>query len=107
MALKSLKLFLRFVFNFLFGYNIYLHLKLNHSRNTQRSPNTQNKKTSKYIFSIGLISTKESLQEGEKVSASSFCRRRLPWIMCKLKMAQSLKMATELIQQGNWDFFSF
>lgn len=53
------------------------------------------------IFSIGLISTKESLQEAEKVSASSFCRRRLPWVLCKLRMAQSLKMATELIEQGH------
>ena len=52
-------------------------------------------------FSIGLISTKESLQEAEKVTASAFARRRLPWVMCKLKMAQSLKMATQFIQQGH------
>ena len=53
------------------------------------------------LFSIGLISTKESLQEAEKVTASAFARRRLPWVMCKLKMAQSLKMATQFIQQGH------
>ena len=41
------------------------------------------------------------MQEAEKVTASAFARRRLPWVMCKLKMAQSLKMATQFIQQGH------
>ena len=52
-------------------------------------------------LSIGLISTKESLQEAEKVTASAFCRRRLPVVMMKLKMAQTLKIATEFIEQGH------
>jgi len=53
------------------------------------------------LYNIGLISTKESLQEAEKVTASAFCRRRLPWVMVKLRMAQGLKMATQYIQQGH------
>ncbi|XP_005994131.1 U3 small nucleolar ribonucleoprotein protein IMP3 isoform X2 [Latimeria chalumnae] len=53
----------------------------------------------KYV--MGLIPTKQSLQLCERVSASSFCRRRLPSIMLKLRMAQNLKTAITFIEQGH------
>jgi len=52
------------------------------------------------LYNLGLIPAKENLQLCDKVSASAFCRRRLPVIMVKLKMAQSLKMATKFVEQG-------
>ncbi|KAL3054608.1 U3 small nucleolar ribonucleoprotein protein IMP3 [Trematomus bernacchii] len=53
------------------------------------------------LYSIGLTPTKQNLSLTEKVSASSFCRRRLPSIMLNLRMAQNLKTAITFIQQGH------
>ncbi|RXM97192.1 U3 small nucleolar ribonucleoprotein IMP3 [Acipenser ruthenus] len=58
-------------------------------------------------YTVGLIPTRENLVLTEKVSASSFCRRRLPTIMVKLRMAQNLKTAITFIEQGrilHWPF---
>ncbi|XP_072367809.1 U3 small nucleolar ribonucleoprotein protein IMP3 isoform X2 [Scyliorhinus torazame] len=52
------------------------------------------------LYAAGLIPTKQGLQLCDKVSASSFCRRRLPTIMLKLRMAQNLKTAITFIEQG-------
>ncbi|PWA17415.1 hypothetical protein CCH79_00011226, partial [Gambusia affinis] len=52
------------------------------------------------LYSIGLIPTRQNLSLTEKVTASSFCRRRLPSIMLNLRMAQNLKTAITFIQQG-------
>lgn len=53
------------------------------------------------LYAMGLIPTKQSLELCDRVSASSFCRRRLPTIMIKLRMSQNLKMATTFIEQGH------
>ncbi|XP_062920944.1 U3 small nucleolar ribonucleoprotein protein IMP3 [Mobula hypostoma] len=53
------------------------------------------------LYSLGLIPTKQGLHLCEKVSASSFCRRRLPTIMVKLRMAQNLRTAITFIEQGH------
>lgn len=53
------------------------------------------------LYDIGLIPTKQSLSLSEKVTASSFCRRRLPCIMISLRMAQCLRTAVTFIQQGH------
>ncbi|XP_061696240.1 U3 small nucleolar ribonucleoprotein protein IMP3 [Syngnathoides biaculeatus] len=53
------------------------------------------------LYSTGLIPTKQDLSLTEKVTASSFCRRRLPWIMVKLRMAENLKTAITFIEQGH------
>ncbi|KAK1165041.1 U3 small nucleolar ribonucleoprotein IMP3 [Huso huso] len=53
------------------------------------------------LYTVGLIPTRENLVLTEKVSASSFCRRRLPTIMVKLRMAQNLKTAITFIEQGH------
>uniref|UniRef100_A0A7N6ABW3 Small ribosomal subunit protein uS4 N-terminal domain-containing protein n=1 Tax=Anabas testudineus TaxID=64144 RepID=A0A7N6ABW3_ANATE len=52
------------------------------------------------LYSIGLVPTKQNLSLTEKVTASSFCRRRLPSIMLNLRMAQNLKTAITFIEQG-------
>ncbi|XP_051868415.1 U3 small nucleolar ribonucleoprotein protein IMP3 isoform X1 [Pristis pectinata] len=53
------------------------------------------------LYSLGLIPTRQGLQLCERVSASSFCRRRLPTIMVKLRMAQNLRTAITFIEQGH------
>uniref|UniRef100_A0A2R5LIH1 U3 small nucleolar ribonucleoprotein protein IMP3 n=1 Tax=Ornithodoros turicata TaxID=34597 RepID=A0A2R5LIH1_9ACAR len=53
------------------------------------------------LHSMGLITTKENLELCDRVTASSFCRRRLPVIMVRNQMAQQLKMATQFVEQGH------
>lgn len=53
------------------------------------------------LYMMGLISTKWDLGLCDKVTASSFCRRRLPVIMVKNKMSQNIRMATQFIEQGH------
>ncbi|GLH04347.1 40S ribosomal protein S9 [Gryllus bimaculatus] len=53
------------------------------------------------LYIIGLIRSKWDLALCDEVNASSFCRRRLPVIMAKNKMAQTVKMASQLIEQGH------
>ena len=53
------------------------------------------------MYSIGLIPTKWNLELCDKINASSFCRRRLPVIMVRTKMAENLRSATQLIEQGH------
>ncbi|XP_071992728.1 U3 small nucleolar ribonucleoprotein protein IMP3 [Engystomops pustulosus] len=53
------------------------------------------------LYALGLVPTKQSLQLCDTVTASSFCRRRLPTIVVKLRMAQNLKNAITFIEQGH------
>lgn len=53
------------------------------------------------LYVLGLIPTKWDLENASKISASSFCRRRLPVVMVRNKMAQNLTDATKLIEQGH------
>lgn len=52
------------------------------------------------LFNMGIIDKASSLKKAEDVSASQFCRRRLPVIMVRLKMAQSLSTAITWIEQS-------
>ncbi|KAJ3339277.1 Small subunit (SSU) processome component [Kappamyces sp. JEL0680] len=53
------------------------------------------------LYRMGILSTKKSLSQCEKVTVSAFCRRRLPVVMVRLKMAESVKMATQYVEQGH------
>lgn len=53
------------------------------------------------LYSIGVISTKKSLQVAASVTVSAFCRRRLPVVMVRLKFAETVKEAVTLIEQGH------
>ncbi|KAI0216577.1 U3 small nucleolar ribonucleoprotein IMP3 [Lamellibrachia satsuma] len=53
------------------------------------------------LHSMGLVPTKRSLQLCNEVSASSFCRRRLPVVMVRSHMAENLKAATTFIEAGH------
>lgn len=52
-------------------------------------------------YTMGLIPTKWNLQLCSRVTASSFCRRRLPCVMLRSKMSPDLRTATTLIEQGH------
>ena len=51
------------------------------------------------LYAMGVITTKKSLVQLEKLSTSAFCRRRLSVVMVRLKMAETLKEACTLIEQ--------
>ncbi|CAN0594221.1 unnamed protein product, partial [Ectocarpus sp. 12 AP-2014] len=53
------------------------------------------------LFAMGIINTKKSLAKTETASVSSFCRRRLPVVMVRLKMSETLTEATTYIEQGH------
>merc|ERR1739838_538593 len=53
------------------------------------------------LYSMGMIPTKWNLQYCDRVTASSFCRRRLPCIMVRNKMSPNLRMAVTFIEQGH------
>eukprot|EP00640_Fibrocapsa_japonica_P006503 CAMPEP_0113938058 /NCGR_PEP_ID=MMETSP1339-20121228/4484_1 /TAXON_ID=94617 /ORGANISM="Fibrocapsa japonica" /LENGTH=183 /DNA_ID=CAMNT_0000940993 /DNA_START=127 /DNA_END=678 /DNA_ORIENTATION=+ /assembly_acc=CAM_ASM_000762 len=55
----------------------------------------------KKLYDTGVINTQKSLVLAEKVNVSAFCRRRLPVVMVRLKMAQTLKEAVTLIEHGH------
>jgi len=52
------------------------------------------------LHHMGLIDTMKSLQKAEELTASSFCRRRLPVVMVRLRMAQSPKLAATFVESG-------
>jgi U3 small nucleolar ribonucleoprotein protein IMP3 len=53
------------------------------------------------LYDMGVITTKKSLVQLEKLSTASFCRRRLSVVMVRLKMAETLREAVTFIEQGH------
>ncbi|KOB69335.1 putative U3 small nucleolar ribonucleoprotein IMP3 [Operophtera brumata] len=53
------------------------------------------------LYQMGLIPTRWDLALAINVSASSFCRRRLPSVMVRNRMSESMKEATKFIEQGH------
>lgn len=53
------------------------------------------------LYTKGLIPAVKSLEQCEDVGVATFCRRRLPLVMMRLKMAETVKAATTLIQHGH------
>jgi len=49
---------------------------------------------------LGIINKATSLKNAEDITASAICRRRLPIVMVRLKMAQTLKTAITFIESG-------
>ncbi|XP_048225228.1 LOW QUALITY PROTEIN: U3 small nucleolar ribonucleoprotein protein IMP3 [Perognathus longimembris pacificus] len=53
------------------------------------------------LYALGLVPTRGSLQLCDAVTASAFCRRRLPTVLLKLRMAQHLQAAVAFVEQGH------
>ncbi|KAF6158694.1 hypothetical protein GIB67_040208 [Kingdonia uniflora] len=52
------------------------------------------------LYNLGVIPSRKSLVLCDRLSVSSFCRRRLSTILVKLKFAEHLKAAITYIEQG-------
>jgi U3 small nucleolar ribonucleoprotein protein IMP3 len=53
------------------------------------------------LHAMGIINDTKTLLSIEKLTVSAFCRRRLPVVMVRCKMAETLKEATTFIEQGH------
>ncbi|CAI4215248.1 unnamed protein product [Parascedosporium putredinis] len=54
------------------------------------------------LYDMGVLSTKSKLSAVENaVTVSAFARRRLPVVMTRLRMAETVQAATKLIEQGH------
>ena len=49
---------------------------------------------------MGVITNKGNLGAADKLTASALCRRRLPVVLVRLKMAETLKEAVTFVEQG-------
>jgi U3 small nucleolar ribonucleoprotein protein IMP3 len=51
---------------------------------------------------MGILPTTSKLSSVENsVTVSAFCRRRLPVVMTRLRMAETVQAATKIIEQGH------
>merc|ERR1712243_451085 len=53
------------------------------------------------MYQMGMIPTKWNLELCDKITASSFCRRRLPVVMVRSKMAENVKSAIQMVESGH------
>lgn len=53
------------------------------------------------LYLMGLIKTKWDLENCNKVTASSFCKRRLPVVMYRSRMVQQLRLSIQFIEQAH------
>lgn len=53
------------------------------------------------LYNMGLVTATTKFSDCAKVSVSAFCRRRLPIVMCRLKMAETVKEAVTFVEQGH------
>ena len=53
------------------------------------------------LYAMGILSTKTSLVQLERLSTASFCRRRLAVVAVRLKMAQTVKESATYVEQGH------
>lgn len=58
------------------------------------------------LYVLGLIPTKWDLNNAANISASSFCRRRLPVVMVRSKLLPSKQILFSL-HERRWIFFFF
>eukprot|EP00035_Acanthoeca_spectabilis_P024179 m.452652 g.452652 ORF g.452652 m.452652 type:complete len:182 (+) comp20374_c0_seq1:114-659(+) len=88
-------------YNRLCGASKKLATKLSKLEPTDPFRHEQADKLLEKLFNIGLIPTKKNLGLVDKMTASAFCRRRLPVVMVRVKMAETVKQAVELVEQGH------
>ena len=53
------------------------------------------------LYVLGLIPTKWDLNNVDKINASSFYRRRLPSVLVRNKMSETMRNAVKLIEHGH------
>ncbi|KAJ3364282.1 hypothetical protein AMAG_10166 [Allomyces macrogynus ATCC 38327] len=53
------------------------------------------------LYNMGFLPTKKALSQCEKMTVSAVCRRRLPIVMVRLKMAETVREAVTFVEQGH------
>ncbi|KAJ1379123.1 RNA-binding S4 domain [Sesbania bispinosa] len=53
------------------------------------------------LYNMGVIPTRQNITLCERLTVSSFCRRRLSTVLVRLKFAEHLKEAVTYIEQGH------
>lgn len=53
------------------------------------------------LYNMGLITTTSTLELADKITAAAFCRRRLPVVLVRLKMSESVSQAVKYVEQGH------
>ncbi|KAI8872898.1 30S ribosomal protein S4 [Ramicandelaber brevisporus] len=53
------------------------------------------------LYNMGLITARKTFSQCASITVSTFCRRRLPIVMCRLKMAESVTEAVRFVEQGH------
>ena len=53
------------------------------------------------LHRMGVLPTKKSLAQVERLSTSSFCRRRLAVVMVRVRMAETMREAVTFVEQGH------
>lgn len=53
------------------------------------------------LFEMGVVNQRQGLEHCEKVNVAVFCRRRLPVVLQRLKMAETVKEAVMYVEQGH------
>ena len=53
------------------------------------------------LFRMGLVDAASSLAQAEHLPASAFCRRRLPVVLVRLRMAQTMREAVAFVERGD------
>jgi U3 small nucleolar ribonucleoprotein protein IMP3 len=53
------------------------------------------------LYTGGIVPTKKGLAVCDKLSASSLCRRRLPVVLVRLHMSETLREAVTFVEQGH------
>ncbi|KAJ1977039.1 U3 small nucleolar ribonucleoprotein imp3 [Dimargaris xerosporica] len=61
----------------------------------------QEKRLMAKLYDLGIIDMQTKVSRLSHLSVVSFCKRRLPVILCRLKMAQSVQVATKLVKDGH------
>ncbi|KNH03949.1 U3 small nucleolar ribonucleoprotein IMP3 [Perkinsela sp. CCAP 1560/4] len=54
------------------------------------------------LYQMGVTDSAQSLEVVEKITTSSFCRRRLPVMLTQLKFSPRVQTATELVMHGHF-----
>ncbi|RUS35262.1 hypothetical protein BC938DRAFT_473427 [Jimgerdemannia flammicorona] len=53
------------------------------------------------LYGMGLVTSAKKFSDADKITVSAFCRRRLPIVMCRLKMAETVREAVTFVEQGH------
>ncbi|OMJ26970.1 U3 small nucleolar ribonucleoprotein IMP3 [Smittium culicis] len=53
------------------------------------------------LYRMGIITSDKTFSSLDKVTVSAICRRRLPLVLCRLKMVENVPEAVKFVKQGH------